>query len=665
MNEVVEGKLGKPELSWRDDGSPYSGEFEDGYYSDQNGLDETRHVFLKGNNLPDRWKGRKRFVIGETGFGTGLNFLATVDLWLKERPNDATLTYVSAEAYPLSRADLTKALGSWQDLSPLSDQLVKNYPDLSAGYRYVEFPEWGIHLMLLLGDCAQQFSRFIGSIDCWYLDGFAPSRNKSMWSSPVYEHIARCSSDGATLATFTAAGHVRRGLAEVGFRIERVPGYGGKRHMTIGTLREAQRLEQDDRIAPWFRTVSSTSEKTKKIAIVGGGISGTCAAWQLANIGYDVCLIDKNRVGEGASGNRAAVMKPRLTLKPTHESGFFSAAYDYALRFYNQMGNEIVRSCGVFEQAMNEQEADRYRRIVEAEHLSAEAITFIEDASELTNGWSSGSGLYFRDGMVIDGERACQWLADQNGIELFENRFVHTYERVGENWRVIDENGVVICEAEHLLICNGSGIEKFSCPFHFQPQKLGGQVSFVPEDALKPPELVIMAGGYVTPPHVRADGMFSVGASFRKENLDHLVLQDDHRFIRDNLHGLTSWSTSIDVSDWQGRASVRAMSPDRFPIAGPVPDVQYFEDAYSELHHGPHRTKNRWFQFPDAKWETNLYMIGGLGSRGFVSAPLLGVLIANMISGGVMPVPVDQYSALHTARFMVRRLQKAPGHRDQ
>lgn len=227
-------------LEWTTSGQPRSSLFGDCYFSRDEGIEESRYVFLKHNDLPGRWQhwSRQRpFVLVETGFGTGLNFLVTWHAWRQWRPEGARLHFVSIEGHPLEMGDLARALALWPQLEPLAKELIRGYPVLLERGEF-QFPEDGIRLCLHLEDIDEALERLQAPVDAWYLDGFAPARNPAMWSPRLFETISSLSDPGARFSTFTAAGRVRRGLTEAGLKWEKVPGFGRKRHMLHGWVRE-------------------------------------------------------------------------------------------------------------------------------------------------------------------------------------------------------------------------------------------------------------------------------------------------------------------------------------------------------------------------------------------------------------------------------------------
>ncbi len=221
-------------IEWRD-GLPYSPAFGDIYFSSENGLLETEHVFIQGNALITCWQALAgdTFTIIETGFGTGLNFLCACKHWLEYAPADAVLHFISVEKYPLTLQDMQTALAHWQTLHPETDELIANYASLLKTGKIVLF-NGRIQLQVLFGDASACLGNIDTQADAWFLDGFAPSKNPDMWQPALFEQMARLSHLNTTFATFTSAGVVRRGLAAAGFTVIKKPGYGRKREMISG-----------------------------------------------------------------------------------------------------------------------------------------------------------------------------------------------------------------------------------------------------------------------------------------------------------------------------------------------------------------------------------------------------------------------------------------------
>jgi tRNA U34 5-methylaminomethyl-2-thiouridine-forming methyltransferase MnmC len=214
-----------PMLDWRDETIPVSRQFDDPYFSLSGGLEETRHVFLTGNGLPGRF--RDGFRIAELGFGTGLNLMAV----LMAHQGPGHLYYTSFEAFPMPAADIARALEAFPEVAGVVGSFLRQW---AVGETVLRFPN--LTATIILGDARETLAAWEGEADAWFLDGFSPAKNPELWSAELMAEVARHTAQGGTFATYTAAGHVRRALAEVGFAVARQPGFGRKRHMTLGVL---------------------------------------------------------------------------------------------------------------------------------------------------------------------------------------------------------------------------------------------------------------------------------------------------------------------------------------------------------------------------------------------------------------------------------------------
>ena len=218
------------------DGTPVSPTYGDVYHSAAGGHAQARHVFLAGNGLPGRWWRRGHFVILETGFGLGINFLATWLAWLNDAERCRELHFISLEKHPFRAEDLVRAHRAWPEFAELSATLCGAWPELAPGVHRLTLADGGIQLSLVFGDALQQLSGLDTAADAFYLDGFSPAKNPELWSPELCRSLARLAAPGATLATWSVAGSVRRALAEAGCSVRRVPGFADKRQMLVGSF---------------------------------------------------------------------------------------------------------------------------------------------------------------------------------------------------------------------------------------------------------------------------------------------------------------------------------------------------------------------------------------------------------------------------------------------
>lgn len=223
-------------LTWKDSNQPHSEEFDDIYYAEEDGLEESRYVFLGKNELPERFTGiERKFTVAELGFGTGLNFLATWDLWRKSNKGErAWLDFISCEKFLLSKEQLAQALSRWTEINPLSERLVRDYGKPENDVIEISFDEDRVSLKILVGNALDCLRKQSFASDAWFFDGFAPRKNPDMWSHDIFTEVTRLSAPSVTFSTYTSAGFIRRDLQSLGFHVEKFQGFGRKRDMLRG-----------------------------------------------------------------------------------------------------------------------------------------------------------------------------------------------------------------------------------------------------------------------------------------------------------------------------------------------------------------------------------------------------------------------------------------------
>lgn len=359
-------------LDWSRPGTPAASNFGDIYFSTDGGLDETRTVFLNGCGLPERWElsqnwsNPKSFTIAELGFGSGLNFLATWQMWNAQFADSQLhsprhLHFVSIEKFPFDRTQLTRALSAWPELASLSKQLIAAWPGRVRGIHRLEFGD--VTLTLIHDDVAAAFDQIDNlRADAWFLDGFSPAGNPAMWNNEVIKKIAAISAPLSRLATFSVAGSVRKALSEAGFVVEKKPGFGRKRH------RLEARLEAN---SIWTKT-----KPINRALIVGAGIAGRSLARALHRRSIDFDIID-NRSHPAASGNPAALVKPRFDLQDRPESRFFLSAYLHALRSYPETA---ILEHGIRQIPKSEKDATRFKKLLEQAPLGRDQLRWENEA---------------------------------------------------------------------------------------------------------------------------------------------------------------------------------------------------------------------------------------------------------------------------------------------
>lgn len=338
-----------PELDWSQPSGPRASDYGDVYFSAEDGLEETRAVFLAGCNLPAAWAGRPVYTIGELGFGTGLNALALWQMWREHRPAAGWLHFVSVEKHPLSREQAARAFQAWPGLSALSDQLLAQWPPRLKGPHRMVFAQDRFTITVFHDEAEAALGQVDAVMDAWFLDGFAPARNEAMWSQAVLDHVGRLSRPGARIGTFTVAGAVRRGLQAAGFAVSKQPGFGKKRERLEAIYEGAQ------------ATLSEAD--ARPIAILGAGIAGASLAHAARQRGCEVVVVDPNGLAGGASSAPAGMLTPRLEKADRPHVRATLAAFAYARRLYDGLAG--FHPGGVIRKLGDAKDIARYSAIAE------------------------------------------------------------------------------------------------------------------------------------------------------------------------------------------------------------------------------------------------------------------------------------------------------------
>lgn len=579
-----------PMLVWAEDGSPRSGRFGDVYFSKEDGLAETRAVFLTGCGLPEAWNGRRRFTVAELGFGTGLNIAALLDLWRREGPANARLHVFTVEGYPLTAAEAARALGAWPELAQVVEALLAQWPDGTPGFHRIELPDFRATVDVAIGEVDWALTQWTGRADAWFLDGFAPSTNPAMWSDTVMDRIAERSAPEARLATFTVAGVVRRGLAERGFTVEKMPGHGRKRERL-----EARRSggTEVERVSP-------------RVAVIGAGIAGAALARALSAEGAEVTVVEAEGPGAGASGFPAALVTPRLDAGDETIAGLNAQALRTAMAAYRDA--DAVLAEGVLQLEQVARDRGRFEKVA-GQAIWAEGAMAVRDAgvcSARVGEPVAVGGLMMRDaGTIAPAKVLKTWL---DGVARVTAR-VAGLEAAGEGWRLLDPDGATILEADAVVLAAGWGNAALAV-LPLAPVR--GQADWAAGVTTAP----VAWGGYVVP--TGAGLLF--GATHERGETDPVVSDAASQTNRTTLAGRLP-GLAARVGETERRAAIRATTPDRMPMAGAI------------------------------EARPGLYVLGGLGSRGFCHAPLLAQHVAALITGAASPLTAAAAARVSPRRF--------------
>jgi len=597
-------------LSWTPQG-PRSHRFDDIYFSAADGLAEARAVFLQGCGLPDAWAERPRFVVGELGFGTGLNIAALLELWRRTRPQGGRLNIFSVEAYPLARDEAARALLNWPELGAAAGALLDAWPKARRGFHRLGLDPFDATLDLWIGDVHDGLQAWRGAADAWFLDGFAPARNPQMWRQEVLDLVCARSRAGARLATFTVAGGVRRGLAQAGARVEKKPGFGAKR----------------ERLEAWIEpksTAPSESPTTAppRVVIVGAGIAGAALARAFGGEGEQVCVIDEAGAGAGASGNPSALVTPRLDAGLGLAAKLHAQAFAHAVQIYARETPDAIIDRGAVQLEAGPRDAVRFAKLAAWDGFAPDALSVMTPASlsERLGEANAPGGLSYADALVIRPQAVlAAWLAT-TPVQVAQ---VSRLEPWAGGWRLLGPLGETIADADVVVLASGPASRRLAPDDSASAlMAVRGQASWTSQSfalgsasawggyAIPTPDGGVLFGSS----HVRHDWGVDLRAADEAHNLT-LLAQGRPALAQ-------AIGASLQASPLEGRASLRAATPDHLPLADPLGAGD------------------------------GLYILAGLGARGFTLAPLLAEHIAAETLGAPSPLQRCVTGAIVPARFM-------------
>lgn len=657
---VKQNAIQPANLEFNAEGTPVSRDFDDVYFSNDNGLEETRYVFLGGNRLPERFPSHPRplMIVAESGFGTGLNFLTlwqAFDVFVRDNP-DVTLQrlhFISFEKYPLKAEDLRLAHQRWPELAPWAQQLQAQWPSAFGGCHRLLLDGGRVTLDLWFGDINELTRELDDSlnqqVDAWFLDGFAPAKNPDMWTQDLFSAMARLARPGGTLATFTSAGFVRRGLQEAGFTMRKSKGFGRKREMLTGEM--AQTLSFPARV-PWFARSSSDA---REAAIIGGGIASALLSLALLRRGWQVTLYCADEApAQGASGNRQGALYPLLSQHDPALARFFPAAFTFARRMYDALPVMFDHQwCGVTQLGWDEKSAHKIAQML-ALNLPPDIACAVtaEQVAGLT-GVDTGCGgiTYPAGGWLCPQQLTAELLAlaATRGLHVHYGYPVETLSAEGDGWLLNQQR-----YHQAVVLANGHRITGFAQTAQLPAYPVGGQVSHIPTTPrLAALRQVLCYDGYLTPQNPQ-NQQHCIGASYHRGKTDTNFSEEDQQHNRQRLIDCfpgAEWPQDVDISANDARCGVRCATRDHLPMVGNVPDYAATLTQYASLHEQPDVADS-------APVCRNLFMLGALGSRGLCTAPLSAELLAAQMSAEPLPLDSDTLAALNPNRLWVRKLLK-------
>ena len=589
------------EVDWKNN-FPYSHEYDDKFFQDD-AVAEINDIFIQPNRILDRFQNSSGVHIGELGFGFGLNFFVTAKLWLESEhnKNGATLEYLSIEEALPSKAQILKVIKNFPDLKEVCDHFLEEYEPIHNDIQRINLPNLNLRLTLIQNQAELALKNLIGfsnnKIDAWYLDGFDPNKNQTMWSSTIFQYIGLLSNEDATFGTFTAAGFVKRGLNKFGFKVEKVKGFERKRHKLIGSM-----------ILPLSRGLFS-QKKEKKIAVIGTGIAASSAAYAAARNGAKVDMFEfSDEIAAGASGNPVAAMYPRFSANNTPYSFLTAQSYFFAEKIYAQFSNVYIQSGLLFSHS-NDYQAEW---IEDMKKLKRDDIFTILNKSEMKKLYGlESSGLKVHQGGYLYPKLICKEMMSHQNIKIFHNHSFKSWERTDSRIGIQFQNQTQKNNYDDLVIANGPGLGKFVSGLKVSK----GQLVGLKDTQAINLELPLNSAGYILP---KVNGINWIGSTHEKEFKDlEISFAAGHDLI-----ARTEKNFNIKLADSEEilmEARLRIGSRDRLPMAGCI--------------------------------DKNVYVLGALGTRGFSLAPILGDYIASLINHSPNPISSGIALAIDPLRF--------------
>ncbi len=651
------GPLRPARIDFSQADAPVAPEFDAVYPAGAGALARARQVFLGGNQLPGRWAGRRRFVVLETGFGLGHNFLATWAAWQQDTRRCDRLWYVAVEKHPLPRADLVRAHAG-SALPALAAALAAAWPPLTPDLHLLDFDAGRVRLLLALGDVGQVLPELVAGVDAFYLDGFAPDRNPAMWDGYRLRCLPRLAAAGATLASANTSSALRQGLGAAGFEVTQTPDDAAGQGMTVG------------RFAPRFSTAGPPGRQAmagvQRVAVIGAGLAGAAVARALAASGLAVQVFDRQAGPAGeTSGNagglfhgivhghdgpharwlRAAALHTERVLRPLVAGGQVAGAVAGLLRGERTLAPAAMQAL--------------------LDHLALPADFVQVRPAALAGGgpaWAYPGG-----GWVSPAGLCAHWLAAP-GLDTHYGCAVDRLRPAGAGWQLLDAAGRLMGQADAVVLCNAgdatrllgagtaalNGTDAGAGAAPWPLRRVRGQTTQLAAGTAGLPALPwpLADTGYA----LRLDdGGLLCGASAQPDDDDGTLRAEDQAHNLAQLQRLTGWAGAA-AAPLAGRVGWRLQSDDRLPLLGPVPTRE--PGLAAAARQGPRRLDQPRF----VPRQPGLYVFIALGSRGITQAALGGELLAAWLTGDPLAAPASLLDALDPARLVARAVRKpTPG----
>lgn len=626
-------------IDFGDAAAPRAPDFDDLYHARGGAFEQARHVFIAGNGLPGRWAGRDHFVVLETGFGLGHNFLATWAAWRDDPARCTHLWFLSVDKHPPRLHDLRRAHAHSAEPA-LAGELAAAWPPLTPDLHRRDFSQGCVHLLVAFGDLATWLPQWVARFDALYLDGFAPAKNPAMWEPRVLRHLARLAAPGATAATWSSARVVRQALAAADFEVQTATGFDTKRDMLVA------------RHAPRHRTAPPAgrrfgSDVHGPVAIVGAGIAGAATARALAALGVPSRVFDAHdAVASGGSGQPAGLLHGVLHADDSPHTRWFRAA---ALRAQAVLaplvsGGAVRGEVDGLLRLERALDADAMQQMLDAQGLPADYVHAMSaaQASARAGCVINGPAWCYAGGGWVDPRSLVHHWLDDSRVELRLGTRVARAVHCDGAWQLLDGAGAVLASAGTLVLATADGLQSLLPDTDWPLQRSRGQVTWWP-DAPWRPALPVAGDGYA----IALEGGLLCGATSDLDDPEPAMRAADHRRNLEALQRLSGQSERPAHDALGGRVAWRLHTRDRLPLVGgvPLPASQRAQHARQEQPRFIAR-------------QPGLHVLAALGSRGLAQAALAGETVAAMITGTPLPIGSALLDAVDAARFAARAVRR-------
>ena len=584
----MKNNLKKSQLSISSAKGVFSELYQDIYFDKENGINESKHVYLNSNNLEKKFKDANEYLIAELGFGTGLNFLLSWDLWNKCQKKNSSLTYISFENAPLSIDELKKIHTHFMNLFSLSKVLLKKMPQVLQSTHRI-YLELGNVNLILIYDNFSSLKNFNFVADTWFLDAFSPKKNIDAWNKELFEEVYNHTKIGGSLSTYTVAGYIRRGISKSGFKVSKIKGVGNKKEILFA-FKEYEQTSLKNKL-------SKDKNNVGPVAVIGAGISGASLIYALQKRNIECYLIDKSStIASGASGNKVALQIPKLTLDDS-PYGFLSLeAFCFSRKLAFDLGATPITD-GVILLPSRDREIKKFNLLLKNNWPK----TFIDNKIANFNFLEKIQYLYMKTSGLVENIKFINNLT--KNVKFIKNFNVNKVINCDNGFKKIIDNKGNELLAKSVIWANGYEMSDLHEKIPIIP--VSGQVTYLPETFETSKIKLNFSYGHFLSQSV--NGYHQLGSSFNRFISKDFNNQDQIDNIKSIPEFLKNIFKTNDQTNFQSRTSIRASTKDRIPFYGPLSKV-------------------------NGNNSDQTYVLGGMGAWGFVYAPYFAELLIKSIN---------------------------------